>query len=415
MNGNDFLNAMTDVDDKHIISAEKKPSKHRGLFIGAMSAVAAALITVTAVGVNSRLGKSNISTNQSGANSTAGLNGITSSTLNSREPRNGIVFPSVSGVTGVSGELPKISPRYHTFPSGMGGESYKDVKLDESNPWNPETNFETLPVFRSLPTNPDHDFMTETLKCVIETLGYDLSEMNVTDEFMTEDKEQDLRRVYRGYGAPEYEVDRMIMTDKFVGSKISAKNDEVSISINMRYEVEIMWRDGFKFPKGLSLEAAGEYFLNTFSNMFRVNNPVINTNYEYNNIEIYDGTGTEKFVNYQMNKVKINIIDDGVANIIRFNVAGCPEKVGDYPIISLDEAKERLYNNIYTTILGVGDYKFTGAEQIGGVDLLYLTHSFWGYDMPYYCFYVKTGDDFDEKAYFDYYVPAIADEYLLLD
>lgn len=437
MNGNDFLNAMTDVDDKHIISAEKRPSKHRGLFIGAMSAVAAALITVTAVGVNSRFGENNINTNQSGTNSTADFS-CTSGVINRREPRNDIVFRSVSGVPVEIGELLKISPRYQTFPSGMGGESHEDVKPDESNLWNPETNFETLPVFRSIPTNSDHDFMMETLKCVVETFGYDFSEMTIEDDFITKEKEQSMREKYKGYGASEEEVERMIAISE-MSSQITARYDEgfmvFTVSINLRYEVEINWFNrnpdgnslycGFTLPDEVKpksntpseMEIAGRYMLEEFSNMFRIENPQIdNTSHEFDYVKFYEGgTDLEMFVNYQMNSVEFRFNDNGDIFLIRFSVPGSMEKVGDYPIISLDEAKERLYNNIYTTIFGDEDYKFTGTEQIDEVDLLYLTHSLWGYDMPYYRFYVKTGDDLDENAYFDYYVPAIADEYLLLD
>lgn len=437
MNGNDFLNAMTDVDDKHIIRAEKGPSKRRGLFIVAMSTAAAVVIAVTAIGVNSHFGGNNISTNQPGTNSTADLNGdITNGAFDTRKPRNDIVFPSISNNPTSNGELSPISPKYQTFPSGMGGGGYEEVKSDESTLWNLEMNFETLPVFRSLPTNSDYDFMMETLKCVVETFGYDFSEMTITDDFITKEKEQSMRERYRGYGASEEEVERMIGISKLIGSEISVRYDEgfisFTVSINLRYEVEIRWHNtepngssldcGFTLPNAFKpksntsseMETAGRYMLETFSNMFKIENPEVdNTLHEFDYVKFYEsGTDTEKFVNYQMNNAEFRFNDNGDIFLIKFNVPGGIEKVGDYPIISLDKAKERLYNNIYTTRSGDRDYKFTGTEPIGDVDLVYLTHSFWGYDIPYYCFYVKSLVN-DIESYYDYYVPAIADEFLL--
>ena len=144
MNGNDFLNAMTDVDDKHIIAAEKKPVKRRGLFIGAMSAAAAAVIAVTAVSVTSRLGGNQISTSDptyvngqaetpSAANNNANLIVDSPNDVSiDREPRNDIVFPTAPTSPETNGELPKLTPRYDSLVGGMGGYAGSDEPETDS-------------------------------------------------------------------------------------------------------------------------------------------------------------------------------------------------------------------------------------------------------------------------------------------
>lgn len=433
MNGNDFLNAMTDVDDKHIISAEKKNSKRRGLLIEAISVAAVAVIAVTAIGINLRFREN--SSNQS--ETTSAVNSNTDGSLNNYTPRNDIVFPKAETSPTLIGELPKISPKYQCS-SGWGIESYDDVKPDNGNPWNYETDFETLPVYRSVPLNSDHDFIMETLKCVVDTLGYDFSKMTIIDNFITKEKEQLIRERYNGYGAREEEVERMIVINKLIGSEISARYDydfiTFMVSINLRYEVEIRWFNrtpngstidcGFTLPDAVrpesntpsEMEAAGKYMLETFINMFGIENPKVdNTPGNFDYVKLYEsGTDTEELVNYQMNHTEFWFNDSGNIFLIKFCVPGGMDKVGDYPIISVDEAKKRLYNNIYTT-KWERDYKFIGTEQISGVDLVYLTHSFGEYDMPYYCFFTEDIDESGKTVYKKFYVPAITNEYLLLD
>lgn len=454
MNGNDFLNAMTDVDDKHIIAAEKKPVKRRGLFIGAMSAAAAAVIAVTAVSVTSRLGGNQISTSDptyvngqaetpSAANNNANLIVDSPNDVSiDREPRNDIVFPTAPTSPETNGELPKLTPRYDSLGGGMGGYAGSDEpETDIGNPWSAETNFQTLPVYNNISENPDREFMMETLKCVAETLGYDFSEMEIEEEFWSEESERSLRETFEGYGAPEEEIQRMIFISKqcIRGGTIRARIfSEVYLTINSRYEVEICWMNvnssendtlGFSLPDEYrparfndeEMDRAGRYMLETYSNMFGMKNPILNPCPTYDKcVEYYeDGTAEEEFVNYQLNRVQFCFNKlSGNINIIRFFVPNGREKVGDYPIISIDEAKERLYNNRYFKLLATIDHDFNGAEPVGAVELVYLDGMGYTYTMPFYHFEVgltaeQSGfGDSGEIRYFEYYVPAIADEYL---
>lgn len=461
MNGNDFLNAMTDVDDKYITEAEKKP-KRRGLFIGAMSVAAAAVIAVTAVSINLRLGDNRIYTSDpTNGNSQAGINGsvnnsvdtnsgisnsqpessgatnnninpgtISNGTSIHREPRNDIVFPTAPTLPETNGELSVLTSWYYST-GGMGGPTGSDEpETDIGNPWSAEMNFETLPVYYNLPEYAEHDFMTQTLKCISETLGYDISEMKVEDNFPTEESERAIWDRWVSYG--EDEARRLIRISKTMSGDITASvENEITILLNRYFKlaVNVEWYYGncFSIPDEYKpasrttteMDKAGRYMLNTYRNMFGISNPVLSEKTSSGNrVEYYEGgTDEEEFVNYQLNRVAFEFNSKGDIILMQFRAAGM-KKVGDYPIISIDEAEERLYNNKYFSLIGTVSHDFNGTEPIGAVELVYLHRREFEYAMPFYHFEVGLAaeqteyGDSGEIRYFEYYVPAIADEYL---
>lgn len=461
MNGNDLLNAMTDVDDKHIIESEKKPVRHRRLFIGAMSAAAAVVITVTAVSVNTRLGSNHAHTSSpSSGSSQTGANGTADSDTNSsigasgtidnsgsennqpgtsngvsviREPRNDIVFPSVPTLPETNGESPILNAKYYEPVVGMGGPGgSKEPETDIGNFWSAGMSFETLPAYYNFSESSEHDYMIQTLKCVAETFGYDISEMDVKDNFFTEESERKIREQWEGYGAPEEEIERMIRISKTMSGEITASfKNEITISLNLGYrlEVKVRWSNGNCFsipdeykPTSLTMtemDKAGRYVLGTYNNMFIISNPVLSVKSSSDNrVEYYEGdTDAEKFVNYQLNRFVFEFNPKGDIVSMQFRAAGM-KKVGDYPIISVDEATEGLYNNRYFRVIATVDHDFSGTEPIGAIELVYLDDIGHLYAMPFYHFEVGlTSEEVGygnsgETRYFAYYVPAITDEYL---
>lgn len=460
MNGNDFLNAMTDVDDKHIIEAEKKPVRRRRLFIGAMSAAAAVVVAVTAVSITARLGGNHTYTSnptngnsQAGANSNANpsvnntpnsiidnpgnannqpgtSNGDTNSVPVIRDPQNDIVFPSAPTLPETNGELSVLTPWYYST-GGMGGPTGSDEpETDSGNPWSAEMNIETLPVYYNFPESSEHDFMIQTLKCISETLGYDISEMEVEDNFPTEESERGIWERWVIYG--EDEARRLIRISKTMNGQITASvKDEITIFFNRnsRLDVNVKWYYGESFsipdeykPTSLTItemDKAGRYVLKTYRNMFGISNPVLSIKSSSDNrVEYYEGgTDAEKFANYQLNRVVFEFNPKGDIVSMRFRAVGI-KKIGDYPIVSVDKATERLYDNRFFSMLGTFGYDFSGTEPIGAVELVYLYRREHEYVMPYYHFEVgltaeQSGfGESGETRYFDYYVPAIADEYL---
>ena len=106
--------------------------------------------------------------------------------------------------------------------------------------------------------------------------------------------------------------------------------------------------------------------------------------------------------------------EDGVLNISQ-SVSG-KESLGNYPIISLEEAIGLLKQGKYATSVCVD---FLGVQAVKKAELVYYVSSFAEYFVPYYKFYVEIEQDgtiTEElpgiKSYGAFYVPAIKDKYI---
>ena len=87
------------------------------------------------------------------------------------------------------------------------------------------------------------------------------------------------------------------------------------------------------------------------------------------------------------------------------------QKMGDYPIINTEKAKELLLKGNYITTV---PYELPGEKFIAKTELVYRTGAREAYFMPYYCFYVEIPEEERDglKTYGAYYVPAVEEEYL---
>lgn len=104
--------------------------------------------------------------------------------------------------------------------------------------------------------------------------------------------------------------------------------------------------------------------------------------------------------------------DEGKLFIARVYQPDLSEKVGDYPIINWQQARELLLNGSYLTTV---PYEISGPEYVKKVELIYRTGSHEQYFMPYYRFYVELLEEEMEngrKTYGAYYVPAVDRSYI---
>ena len=119
---------------------------------------------------------------------------------------------------------------------------------------------------------------------------------------------------------------------------------------------------------------------------------------------------------YFKNSIEFIPDEDGKLSSIRidFPLAG-KEYLGDYPIISMEEAKNMLLNQNYISNVPT-EYLKDGKiyeEAVKAVSLDYRSDE---YTLPYYCFYVELDYAFNGaeglKNYGMFYVPAIEEQYL---
>lgn len=393
MNGNDLLNIMSDVDDKLITAAEGKQKKRPPFALIAGAAVATAAAIALSIGVGGVLKK--------------------------RVPKT----------------LPMLEVSIVNYGAGGAGGAGMD---EESIRWS-GTQFETLPVYRSATTNPDPKKMTELLESAARSLGIDPSELKISDETVSPERESEFREMMSGSGVPAEEIEHMILNMK-VYSQLSGNTDKIGIFVDSMYTVNVYWRDGFgmELPEGHKLPdiaqredfyRAGEYVLEQYPQLFGLKNPVL-VEAPFTCAEFYEG-GTEAEVMLNRDRKKATVIFRKVGS--EFKVTGLhimgmqdTEKLGDYPIIGVEKARELLFDGAYLTREHY-DYELSGSEEIAAVDMEYIGGIGVEYLLPYYRFVVKLSDAalekyendtglgpgaFGDEVYFNYYVPAVESRYI---
>lgn len=136
-------------------------------------------------------------------------------------------------------------------------------------------------------------------------------------------------------------------------------------------------------------------------------------------INFYDAADDDisRIINYNFNPVAFYSHPDGGLRFIRIYHPDLSLKVGDYPIITADAARELLLASNFITSV---PYDMPGPDYIKKVELIYLTSELNQYFIPFYRFYVEIPDagypkeleNSGVKTYGAYYVPAVEGRYL---
>lgn len=135
-------------------------------------------------------------------------------------------------------------------------------------------------------------------------------------------------------------------------------------------------------------------------------------------LSFFEGNGSpeERLLNRSLYSAHVLFNEEGELCRIRFGGAVLSERLGNYPILTEEEARAELLAGRYITSV---PYDFPGEKQIGGVELMYRCGKSC---LPYYRYYVELPEageylrentaDRNIKDYGAYYVPAIPREYL---
>ena len=132
------------------------------------------------------------------------------------------------------------------------------------------------------------------------------------------------------------------------------------------------------------------------------------------NTSVFENAGslTERILNYHFNRIYFNATDLGGLGAIRYYNTDLSQKIGDYPIITAEEARTLLLENHYiTTVSEV----LPSEECIAHVELIYRTGRLDTVFMPYYKFLVEMPTMESEnglKTFGVFYVPAVKGEFL---
>lgn len=331
-----------------------------------------------------------------------------------------------SGPSAADG-LPLIDlPELGFGAMGFEGYMYYDAsEIENGNPWREDMVFETMPVFKNgaydaggagVPRGLDRDGTMLLLEKTAQALGTGILET------MTE-KES---------GAVAYIA---VRTEK--GTLRAYANGDINYDLWSKYPWNLEYGlEPIELPEQYSfthhdtateqaLETM-EYLTKVYANFLGFGEPAFVVSGDYDiygryrrGYEVYDASGDDlqDILNYTFCYASFGPDDDGrLSTIWLRDGLSLLEKIGDYPIISVDEARERLLAGQYQTSV---PYDMPGEEYIAKVELMYRNSRLEEICLPYYRFYVELPDDenlnaqkLGLKTFGAYYVPAIESEYI---
>lgn len=317
---------------------------------------------------------------------------------------------------------------------GMGYLAYSvyDIsELDSNNPWTEDTVLDTLPVFRnhiktdggiemcSYYTQKEAETM---LKNAAHALGLSIDEIDY---------------VY----APDSEGNNVTVDDNSPVSGAETICDGSSVNMGMVTlllepdgSIFVVFENCINLPEEYNASNSPddkseayrttEYLVSEYRNLIQLEKPVITSwlsrTYKgeaHMKYSAYSKTDdpVEAILNYNFRSVSFEIYMGKLNSIRMENGLANTEYIGDYPIITADEARQLLLDGEYITSVPSDSFE---AEDVEKVELIYRSVPWEEYFLPYYCFYVDITDELpkssDERkllSYGVYYVPAIEEEY----
>ena len=318
----------------------------------------------------------------------------------------------------------------------MGFEGYMAYDISDlvsANPWNEEMELSTLPVFRNpityttkhhILTGADFDKMRAFLLEIAGRLGIDEDSLTITDNAPDEDEIQKSREKMEIAGTS-------VPDEYYAPTMLIGNSDGIQIEVDAFLTADISFEPAVSLPDSLEfshyasyeqISAVAEYLLETYPALIGAENP--QTNISGGEYDLYrrqkysisffdaDGTDTDRILHYNFNETAFSCDDDGKLFLARVSRPDLSDKIGDYPIISAEQAEELLLNGNYLTSV---PYELPGAGYIKKAELIYRTGTQESCYMPYYRFYVELPEESAEdgmKTYGAYYVPAVSGEYL---
>lgn len=292
------------------------------------------------------------------------------------------------------------------FEGGMSMEAYFAYSADEliiNNPWSEENSPKKLPVYKNTAYAPTGDDIPQTDLSQFEDILLDYAKRLEIKADKSQIKKEETQ-IYIETDNIKVSVNSWLRLNAYIsGESISlddyADYDEISKTANHLKEKYSAYLNMKNPTADISMGDYDVYGKRKFSLAF------------------YDADSDIKksIENYNFNKVSFYMLEDGVLNISQ-SVSG-KESLGNYPIISLEEATGLLEQGKYATSVGAD---FLGVQAVKKAELVYFVSSTAEYFIPYYKFYVEiehdgtiTQDLPGIKSYGAYYVPAIDSKYII--
>ena len=302
--------------------------------------------------------------------------------------------------------------------SGMGFEGWLGYDISQwnnGNPWSESMEFSVLPVYQ----NGSYDFagkpvglsqadMEARLETAIAALNLDSYDIEAEKECLTANTDGLQVCVYADGIVEVWFENGRTLPEEYSFTLFDTTDAEAELVLEYLSQ-EYSKLIGLSEPKKV---LSGSYII--WNDYDEAGNYITEPRFE-REYALYDSAGDEleDILNYNFNCVRFYPDDDGKLSLIRiYSGLSCTEKIGDYPIISTDEAYELLLKGNYITSV---PYAITDTELICKAELVYRNSRTEKTFLPYYRFYIELSEMQRENGLTDYgayYVPAIQEEYI---
>ncbi|HIV79649.1 MAG TPA: hypothetical protein IAB13_01570 [Candidatus Avanaerovorax faecigallinarum] len=313
---------------------------------------------------------------------------------------------------------------------------YNFEEFESGSPWNPDADLETLPAYKNLsyhragtPLGLSEEEMEERFSAAANALGLEFQSREAITETY-----------------PDYLND---MKETKGVTKITGTTGDTTLTVYANGETEVIFESAIALPEKYSFTEGStsddeavealKYLYGEYSDLLGYETPAyystkgygighdyaddegtIENSYpvSYRGYYVYDGSGTmeDKILSHDFRYTDFIPDENGKLKYIRtYDGLSTAEKLGDYPLISLDDARSKLEEGDYICQYDTptGEPDIINPDDISGVCLKYLYNITEEYYLPYYVFYVDGGEwEFGLHTYVPYFIPAISDEYL---
>ncbi len=313
---------------------------------------------------------------------------------------------------------------------GMGFEGYMAFDISQlvnANPWREDAQLTTLPVYQNQLTagaQPKWEEMEGFLWEIADALGLERDAVTLTNNAESLKEQETVKEELEGQGItlPASFSEPAQITGEAQGYKIQV---DQTMTATISFEPAVALPEGYNFTHYASYEETcqvADYLRDHYSGLMGFSDLRPNIcGGDYNiyrqqshQVEFYQGADdlTQEMVNYSFLRATFSCDDEGKLFLARVFRTDLSQKIGDYPIIPLDEAKELLARGHYLTTV---PYEMPGMRYVKKVELVYRNGTYEECYMPYYRFYVELPEQQEEdglKTYGAYYVPAVEQTYL---
>ena len=359
-------------------------------------------------------------------------------------------------------DLPKLPVNTDLGAFGFEGYLAYDIsELQNGNPWTENNDLTCMPVFANpheydgagAPVNglTPEDMLAEAEK-IADIFGLKIMSLSTKP---TMEKIERIIQKMEADGASEEEIRQNTIiyyaTAECNGAKIRVEKDghidisldqemahlaeeigKLSVYENFAVSFDTMYCTGLPLPDGYSFSYANtsyeqaleitQYLFSKYGAFTGITTPGYDVAADYTfsgdltrtSTFVFENSGslTDRILNYNFRRLYFSATNSGNLGGISYYNADLSQKIGDYPIITAEEARRLLLERHYITSVPEA---LPGEEYIARVELIYRTGRHDTVFMPYYRFLVEMPAEKLEnglKTFGAFYVPAVRSEYL---